>query len=78
LLALQFIQGSDLIGALPTRMIPPEVSRQFAFLEPPIPLEPFPLYLIRHRRSDDDAAVRFVALALADQISPASGLDGSA
>lgn len=78
LLALQFLEESDLIAALPTALIPPKVRARLAILEPPVPIEPFPLYLIRHRRSDDDIAVAFVADAIRDQIRPASGLEGSA
>lgn len=78
LLALQFLEESDLIAALPTQMLPPRLAKRFATFAPPIPLDPFPLYMIRHRRSDDDIAVRFVADAIAAQINPASGLDGSA
>lgn len=78
LLALRFLEESDLIAALPTQMLPQKIAGRFAIFDPPIPLDPFPLYLIRHRRSDDDLAVRFVADAIAAQIKPASGLEGSA
>lgn len=78
LLALRFLEESDLIAALPTQMLPQKMGDQFVIVEPPIPIDPFPLYLIRHGRSDDDIAVRFVADVIAAQINPASGLDGSA
>lgn len=78
LLGLQFLADSDLIAALPAVALTPPWSDTLVALEPPIPLPTFTLHLVRHRRSDDDIAVRFVADAILAQMRPASGLDGSA
>jgi DNA-binding transcriptional LysR family regulator len=78
LLGLQFLETSDLIAALPMALLPEAIKSRFILLEPPIDLDSFPMTMVRHRRSDDDAAVRFVADVIKAQINPASGLDGSA
>lgn len=78
LLALQMLEESDLVAALPMDLLPDRIKQRFTLLEPPIDLGRFPMSLVRHRRSDDDAAVRFVADAIKAQIRPASGLEGSA
>lgn len=78
LLALQFLAESDLIAALPEAALPAMWQERLVTLAPPMTLPSFNLYLVRHRRSDEDLAVRFVADAILAQIIPASGLDGSA
>lgn len=78
LLALQFIADSDLIAALPAATLPPLWQDRLITLDPPIGLPGFNLHLVRHGRSDEDVAVRFVADSILAQINPASGLDGSA
>ncbi len=73
LLGLQLLETSDLIAALPMDLLPDAIKARFVLREPPIHLGDFPMTLVRHRRSDDDAAVRFVADVVKAQINPASG-----
>lgn len=78
LLALELVEGSDLIATLPMGRPTDSVAARFAIREAPIELESYSLTLVRHRRSDEDIAVKFVAeelerLLAAAQINPASG-----
>lgn len=53
------LRGSDLIAMLPSRCVTP--ADGLAILQPPIPVEGFPLHIGWHVRRDDDLAVRHVA-----------------
>jgi DNA-binding transcriptional LysR family regulator len=59
MMATALLRGSDLIAMLPTRCIPQD--EDLVSLEPPLPVEGFPLHLAWHRRSDGDAVVRHIA-----------------
>lgn len=81
-LAHQIVLETDMIAALPAQMLPASTLERLTILDPPVRLQTYTMSLVRHRRSDNDLAIGFVADAvrelIADQIRPANGLLGSA
>lgn len=61
LLALELLAGSDLIAALPVGASSSSAAARLTVRPLPIALEPVTLHLVRHRRSDDDPVLLFVA-----------------
>lgn len=68
--------SSDLIALLPSRCLPESFRADLIALEPPIPVEGFPLHLAWHRRRNGDPGVRHVAAlveALIGRLTPWAG-----
>ena len=61
LLALQIVSESDMFALLPAELIPGRLAANLVAADPPIAIEPQPLFLLRHPRSDGDVAVAHVA-----------------
>lgn len=68
--APSLLRGSDLIGLTPSRCLVGEARRGLAVLEPPIPIEGFPLRLAWHERSSGDMAIRYIAERAAEILEP--------
>ena len=70
--ALELLCHSDLVGAFPTGIMAGAAAIQLTSRAVPVAIEPVALHLVRHRRTDTDAAVTLVA-ALIGEIAPRLG-----
>lgn len=71
------LAGSDLIALLPSRCLPESSRADLIAIEPPIPVEGFPLHLAWHRRRNGDPGVRHAAAlveALIGRLTPWAGM----
>ena len=67
--ALELLCQTDLIGTFPAGVMASTAAVHLASHAPPIPIEPVELHLVRHRRTDMDAAVMLVA-GLVTRLAP--------
>jgi DNA-binding transcriptional LysR family regulator len=63
--ALELLCNSDLFGTFPTGVMTSTAAMRLVQRAVPVAIEPVSLHLVRHRRTDMDAAVRFVAELIA-------------
>jgi DNA-binding transcriptional LysR family regulator len=64
--ALELLSGTDLIATLPGGVMASAAAANLVSHPPPIALDPVELHLVRHRRSDMEAAVLLVADLIAE------------
>ncbi|MDX3805500.1 LysR family transcriptional regulator [Bosea thiooxidans] len=62
------VAGSDMIGLLPSRCLPPDSDDAFVTFPPPLTVEGFPLHSAWHKRRAEDPAVQHVARLIEDLI----------
>lgn len=65
------LEGSDLIAMLPSRCIPADDRNRLTVLEPPIPVEGFPLHMAWHSRRGHDMGLQHVIGIMRDLLTSA-------
>ena len=70
--ALELLCHSDLVGAFPTGVMTSAAAERLTSRALPVAIEPVSLHLVRHRRTDMDAAVTLVA-ELIGELAPRLG-----
>lgn len=71
--ALELLVGTDLIATLPGGVMSSAAAGRLVSRSPPVDLDPVKLHLVRHSRSDGDAAALLVA-GLVVELAPILGL----
>ncbi|TSE23499.1 LysR family transcriptional regulator [Tepidimonas aquatica] len=66
------LRGSDLLATAPARLAQ-HLLAGLAWVEPPLPCPPLPMYLVWHRRDHDDPALRWLRAQLVEVAATVAG-----